>query len=517
MSPFVRKVPTASGATAVQIADKTGGKYRIVEHLGSAHTPEDLAALVEAGKAKLRDPGQGTLDFDTADRPRVSSAVVKSSRSGILIDTIRDVYTRLGFDVVDDEAFFQLVLARLVEPTSKSDSVRVLDELGADVVHRNTFLSCLTRAKELDYRAQIAAKCFDHSVATTGISLLLYDVTTLYFEAEKEDDLRKVGYSKERRVDPQIVVGLLVDRTGFPLEIGCFEGSKAKTHTIIPVIKAFQDRHGVTDMVVAADAGMLSAKNLTELDRAGLRFIVGSRQTKAPHDLATHFRWNGDWAEDGQIIDTITPKGVKRLDPERVKKKREPVWAADEFPDAWRVVWQYRRKRAMRDEQTLNLQRNRALAIIEGEKPAKKARFVKVTDEEKAFDEASYKRAMKLTGYKGYCTNIPADIMPAAEVIGNYHDLWHVEQSFRMSKTDLRARPIFHRTRDAIEAHLTVVFTALAVARFMQEATGLSLKKIITTLRPLREFTGRVGGQDITFEAQVPIDVEEMLSALKSA
>ena len=85
------------------------------------------------------------------------------------------------------------------------------------------------------------------------------------------------------------------------------------------------------------------------------------------------------------------------------------------------------------------------------------------------------------------------------------------------SKTDLRARPIFHRTRDAIEAHLTVVFTALAVARFMQEATGLSLKKIITTLRPLREFTGRVGGQDITFEAQVPIDVEEMLSALKSA
>src|SRR5699024_8058935 len=92
MSPFVRKVPTASGATAVQIADKTGGQYRIVEHLGSARTPEDLAALIEAGKAKLRDPGQATLDFDTADKPRVASAVVKSSRSGLLIDTIRTVY-----------------------------------------------------------------------------------------------------------------------------------------------------------------------------------------------------------------------------------------------------------------------------------------------------------------------------------------------------------------------------------------------------------------------------------------
>src|SRR5699024_2998807 len=370
------------------------------------------------------------------------------SRSSVLIDAIAQSWKRLGFDeVVNDNAFFHLVLARLVEPTSKSDSLRVLAELGITPPHHNTFLNCLVRANDRDYRGKIAEKCFAHSVATTGISLLLYDVTTLYFEAEKEDSLRQVGHSKERRVDPQIVVGLLVDRTGLPLEIGCFEGSKAETHTLIPVIKAFQDRRQVADMVVAVDAGMLSAKNLKELDDAALRFIVGSRQTKAPHDLATHFHWNGAYADDGQIIDTITPKGVKRLDPERMKKRREPVWSAEEHPHAWRVVWQYRRKRAMRDEQTLNLQRNRALAIIEGEKPAKKARFVKVTDEEKAFDETAYKRAMKLSGYKGYVTNIPSTTMSAAEVIGSYHDLWHVEQSFRMSKTDLCARPIFHRTR----------------------------------------------------------------------
>lgn len=122
-----------------------------------------------------------------------------------------------------------------------------------------------------------------------------------------------------------------------------------------------------------------------------------------------------------------------------------------------------------------------------------------------------------MSGYKGYVTNIPASIMPAMEVIGSYHDLWHVEQSFRMSKTDLRARPIFHRTRDAIEAHLTVVFTALAVAQFMQNATGKSLKKIVTSLRPLREFTGRVGGQDITFVPEVPAGVEELLEALRKA
>lgn len=95
--------------------------------------------------------------------------------------------------------------------------------------------------------------------------MCLYDVTTLYFEAEKEDDLRKVGFSKERRVDPQVVVGLLVDRAGFPLEIGCFEGNRAETTTIIPIVKAFQARHGLADMVVVADAGLLSAANLKQL------------------------------------------------------------------------------------------------------------------------------------------------------------------------------------------------------------------------------------------------------------
>ena len=86
--------------------------------------------------------------------------------------------------------------------------------------------------------------------------------------------------------------------------------------------------------------------------------------------------------------------------------------------------------------------------------------------------------------------------MPAGEVIASYHDLWHVEQSFRMSKTDLRARPMFHHTRDAIEAHLTIVFTALAVARYLQDATGMSIKKIVRALRPLQQITVQIAGHD---------------------
>ena len=141
------------------------------------------------------------------------------------------------------------------------------------------------------YRDRIAEKCFAYARDCGGLSLLLYDVTTLYFEAENEDDLRKVNFSKERRVDPQIVVGLLVDRTGFPLEVGCYEGNTAETTTIVAIMASFVDRHDLqgTPMVVAADAGMLSASNLKALDELGLSFIVGSRATKATADLESHF------------------------------------------------------------------------------------------------------------------------------------------------------------------------------------------------------------------------------------
>lgn len=109
-----------------------------------------------------------------------------------------------------------------------------------------------------------------------------------------------MGYSKERRAGPQVIVGLLVDRAGFPLQIGCWEGSKAETTTLIPVIEDFRTAAGIEHLVVA-DAGMLSATSPQALDEAGLGFIMGSRMTKAPGDLAAHYHWHGDAFTDGQV------------------------------------------------------------------------------------------------------------------------------------------------------------------------------------------------------------------------
>ncbi len=502
----------------------------MLEHVGTAHDDAELAALMATAHSRLY-PGQGELPLRSVSGPgaagrvdgRGGAAVITGKSNALLWQVLRAGYDRLGFDVVGDEAFAQLVLARIVEPTSKADSLRVLDDLGIAHASLRTMFRSLRRAQDRDYRGRLAQACFAYAVTAGDVSLCLYDVTTLYFEAENEDPdtggragLRKVGYSKERRVDPQIVVGLLVDRRGFPLEIGCFEGDRAETLTILPVVKQFQERHGLADMVVVADAGMLSAGNLRELDEAGLRFIVGSRVTKAPKDLEAHFRWHGEVFTDGQIIDTITPRDQRgsttgASDP---KVKAEPVWDPVTHPRSWRAVWAYSTKRAVRDGKTLTLQENRARAVVDGEKATRTPRFVKTSNGATSLDEKALARARRLVGLKGYVANIPSTGMGAGEVIESYHDLWRVEQSFRMSKTDLRARPMFHHTRDAIEAHLTIVFVALAVARHLQEATGLSIRKIVHTLRPLQQISVRIAGHDHIAHDPLTPQAEHILHAL---
>ncbi|QYF89894.1 IS1634 family transposase [Arthrobacter sp. PAMC25284] len=423
---FIRRVLTASGATAVQIAEYVRGRQRIVEHIGSAHSEAELGVLLQRASELLEDPAQGVFDLGVVPAPPVKALVtpvgsglfaaagtaVPAGRDGpgrvvgtdsrILFGALAGVFTALGFDGLGDEVFRDLVIARVVEPTSLLDTGRVLRDLGRAPASYATMKRTLGRAGAGKYRDLIATWCFQHASTSGDVSLVLYDVTTLYFEAEKEDELRKVGYSKERRVDPQIVVGLLVDRGGFPLEIGCFEGNKAETATIVPIIKQFQARHNLADMVVVADAGMLSSSNLRELDEADLRFIVGSRMTKAPADLASHFRWHGDAFTDGQLIDTLTPRTGHRNE-NNPDLRAEPVWDPGTHPGSWRAVWAYSRKRAARDTATLALQESRAREVIDGQKAARTPRFVKTSGGARSLDEASLTRARQLAGLKGYC------------------------------------------------------------------------------------------------------------------
>lgn len=528
-SRFVRRVRTASGAVAVQVVVKDRGDIVEVDHVGSAHTDAELALLLTAAADRLH-PGQESLDLGPLPQPEVRLADVADwtdtgrdqigaldtdvavpasekrqiGGSGRVVRTsaltlwsvLEQAWTALGFDTVADAAFRAVVLARIIEPVSKADTVRVLDEVGVAGPSLRTIFRALGRCQQRDYRALLASACLRHSTRSGPLTLICYDVTTLHFEAENEDKLRKVGMSKERRVDPQVQVGLLVDPSGFPLEVCCFEGNTAETKTLLPVLRAFTQRHRVSDLVVVADAGMLSAANLNAIEDAKSSFIVGSRISKAPYDLAEHIRRRGNAFHDGQILESTRVMGSGKA-----ARKR-------------RVVYQYLFARHKRDDRAINAMVDRAEAVAAGKRPLKKDRFVTIDATGKGVDWALVERARQIAGLKGYVTNLPVTIMDGTAVIAAYHDLWQVEKSFRMSKNDLRARPIFHHQREAIEAHLTVVFAALAVSRYLQDTTGVSISKLVHTLRTVRSATVRINGTEITLEPEIPDAARELLSQL---
>ena len=345
---FIRKVKTKSGATAVQIAYSAYGKIIKIEHIGSAHNSSDLETLIKLANKELQDRQLSLLE-----PPSELDVVIEESISSVLYETLSSRFSHLDFNSLDDSEFANLVIARLVEPTSKIDSIRVLGELGITGISNTAIHRCLKRVIANNYRDKLAKLCFAHANQGTGITLVLYDVTTLYFEVQKEDDYRIPGMSKERRLEPQIIVGLLVDQNGFPLELHSFEGNKAETKTILPVVERFKKRHGLIGLTVVADAGMLSQTNLEALASAGYTYIVGSRMNKIPYDIAEYQKTKE--LRDNQIITSRTA----------VKGQR--------------IIYQYREKRSALDLRNITKQIDKAQKIVNGTVVAKRAKFLSVT------------------------------------------------------------------------------------------------------------------------------------------
>ena len=350
---FIRKVKTTSGATAVQIAYKVGGRIVKIIHIGSAHNKEELDLLVAIARKRLFANQLELL-------PQADPLQIKTKRSfsALLWNTLQEQYTELGFDQLNDEVFEALCLARIVEPTSKLDSLRVLDDLGVDPLDRNQLYRSLVKASKLDYRKAISQACFEH-VGRTRLTLVLYDVTTLYFEVQEEDEYRKPGLSKERRLEPQIIIGLLVDQNGFPLGLQSFEGNKAETKTLLPVIQDFLKQNGLTKTTIVADAAMMSESNLAALSEAGYTYIVGSRLHKVPYDIA-EYQKTGELS-DQQIM---------------VENK-----------EGYRVIYQYRAKRAALDKRNIEKQVAKAMKVLNGQIPTTKTKFLSIVAKKKQLNQ----------------------------------------------------------------------------------------------------------------------------------
>jgi len=490
----VRTVKTASGATAVQVVWSNKRGKKDMDHIGSAHTPEDLEVLKTIARQRMT-AGQDELDLGDG-RPRGRALTIQASRSEHLWEALSAGYRAVGLEqtCAGDEVFKQLVLARLIEPTSKLDSIRVLDEIGITPPSYRTIERRLAGYSTGEWRRRIAGGFAQHA-GLGPATLVLYDVTTLYFETDEGDGFRESGFSKERRLEPQITVGLLADATGFPLMVNAFEGNKAETRTMIPVLTEFMAAHRLPEVTVVADAGMLSDTNLKALAGAGLRFIVGQRIPQVFYQLEQWQKTHpGQQPTDQMILAQPWSRG--------------PL----EAQQAETIYYQYRADRARRSLRGIDEQVRKAADAVAGRTAVKRNRFVRLDGGKKSINLELEAKARTLAGWKGYITNLPN---PTPEmVIGAYHRLWQVEKSFRMSKSDLRARPIYHHKRDSIEAHLTIVFAALAVARWLENTTGVSIKQFVKTLRRYRTIDIQAGDQTVTAEDPLPDNVTDLLDRI---
>lgn len=493
MSSFIRKKKTKSGATAVQIIYKQGRKVIGLKHIGTAHNDAELEILVALAHEKMHE-GQLTLDFEEPVLDGYADLRLEKSYSELLWDTLSGVYDKLNFGSIEDTVFKQLVLARIIKPASKLDTIRVLKDLDLEAPSNSGIHRCLRNIIGGGYREIVSEACLKY-VKPSTLKLVLYDVTTLYFEIQKEDEYRKAGLSKERRLDPQITVGLLVDCTGFPLEIQSFEGNRAEVKTLLPVLEGFKKRHGLKEITVTADAAMLSSANIAELERLGYHYIIGSRLAKTPYEIKEYICTEGAALEDGQIFESSINVTV---DGKRTKR---------------RVVYQYRKKRAALDLSNIEKTVAKAQKMVDKKADIKRNRFLTIKGDTREINVTLVEEARRKAGIKGYVTDLR---IPAQEVIDAYHQLFQVEKSFRMSKSDLKARPIFHRKRDSIDAHLTVVFAALAVARCIEAMTGLSIKKVIQLLAPIRTGVISVNGASLKIKPRIPNEVVALLKHLNT-
>jgi len=499
--PYVRTVRTASGATAVQIVWSSRRGSRDIEHLGSAHDDAELELLKEAARQRLA-AGQVELELGLDAPGEGGPLPITSSRMGCLLDALSRAYDVLGLDAAagGDEVFRGLVLARIIEPASKLDSLRVLEEAGAAAASYRTVLRRLPAYAKEAFRQELSAACAAHARLGPA-SLVLYDVSTLYFETDAGDGFREPGFSKERRLEPQITIGLLTGQDGFPLMVSAFEGNKAETKTMLPVIEKFMAAHRLPGVTIVADAGMISDANQKAIEAAGLSFILGMKIPDVPYAVD---KWRkehpGEDVPDGHVFTQPWPAGPK-------DKRRDKV-----------IYYTYRADRARRTLRGIDQQVAKAEKAVAGLAPVKRNRFIALDGAAKSVNRDLEAKARTLAGLKGYVTNLQAcpDGTPvtAEFVISSYHKLFEIEKSFRMAKSDLQARPIYHHLRDSIEAHLAIVFAALAVSRWIEHQTGWSIRKFVKTARRYRTIQIQAGQHTITAADPLPADLRTALGQI---
>lgn len=378
-----------------------------------------------------------------------------------------------GFDAIEEDIFRQLVIARVSHPMSKSATVEYLKSHFNEDAQLHRIYRYLDKLHNTQ-QEKIQQISVEHTRKILGgkIGLMFYDVTTLYFETDYGDELRETGFSKDgKHSQPQVVMGLLVSKGGYPLSYSVFNGSQYEGRTMLPVVEDFVQRFNLDDFIVVADAGLMNQRNIALLESGNYKYIIGARIKNESTEIKK-------WA-----------LSLSKLDGEFYEKQKGSA----------RLIVGYSENRAKKDKHNRDkgvkrLEKAYRSGNITKENINKRGynKFLEISDNIKvAIKQEKIDQDEQWDGLKGYLTNTD---LPKNEVCEQYSGLWTVERAFRITKGTLEIRPMFHFTPKRIEAHVCICFVAYKVYKELERVLKISpinmsvdkvldIAKTITTIK----------------------------------
>ena len=478
---FVRKKNNRSGTTSVVIVSKQSGSYKELRTVGTSSDASKVAAFVQEGKDWIRRQSAVPDIFDKYERENFERETIEyffNRIENILLNgtqlILNRVYCLIGFDRINDTILKDLVVSRICHPRSKTATVEYLKAHFDEDIDLNKICRYLDVLHSI-HQETVQQISVEHTRKILGgkIGLVFYDVTTLYFETDYPDELRKTGFSKDgKHNQPQIVLGLLVSVGGYPLAYSIHEGNKYEGHTMIPAVGDFVKKFDLKDFVVVADSGLMNKDNIADLEAKNYKYILGAK-------IKTESMEVKDW-----ILSLEKQDG--RFD------------ELGKLPKS-RLIVGYSENRAKKDRYN----REKGIKRLEKEYKTKKLtkdkvnkrgynKFLEISDDVKVnINYDKIKEDERWDGLKGYLTNTD---LPAEKVYEEYSGLWQVERAFRVTKGTLELRPMFHFTKKRIEAHICICFVAYKVYKELERILKiakinlsvdkvLDIAKTITTIR----------------------------------
>jgi len=517
---FVRYKNAGDGKTKVQIVENVREskkvRQKVLRHIITAKAGDDfekIRAIAEYACAELQNEKKPSL-FEPSE---MAEMVLESRRKSQLdsrplpvnlknlreeqrnITGIHDVYgtlfDRAGFEQalrrykVSRQVFKDIVMARLAKPVSKRSSCEMLERHFGKTIALEKVYRMLDRLNEENIKKiQDIAWYFSKTLLTAEVRIFFYDCTTLYFESFTEDELRRFGYSKDHKFNQgQVLLALLITDEGLPVGYDVFAGNMYEGNTFSFAINKLKERYGIEKAIVVADSGLMSDTNVVLLEESGLDYILGAR-------LKT---LSANW--QNMILDNTDYKMFIKEDKGTTHdrhKEKEVLRVHDfDYSQGRRLIVSHSSLRAKKD------QRDREKAVeklhqklAKSKNPASlisnygyKKYLSLEGDVSVTINEDKMQAAALWNGLHGVFTNIKQKELDAQRVLEQYHGLWQVEDSFRISKHDLRVRPVFHWNSDRIRAHIAVCFVAFALIRFMQHYIKKNLNESFSAQRICEE------------------------------